>query len=166
MIPVETQQSKQRSNNTYKSAPADRTKKTEKGKNQEGKRREEFRKNVYTKSESEDSSTEENNNAYIYITIWDLPKEINQLEVQHACKRLGEVEEIQIKRSFSKVLAVLNLQKKPNIEIPWAIPIGDEKLARVTKGIEDYKQKDSQSNVIAKLRGIPRVHLRYCFLII
>jgi hypothetical protein len=159
MIAIDSQQPKQKDNTTHKGPTTARPKKTEKRKKQK-EIEEEYRKFVPSESEGEESSTEEeennNNNNSIYITIWDLPKEINQLEVQHACKKLGKLEEIQIKRSFSKALAVVKLQKKFSKTVPWVIPIGDEKLARVTEGIEDYKKRDSQSNVIAKLRGIPR----------
>jgi hypothetical protein len=161
MIPIDTQQPKQKGNTTVKATTAVKLKKSEKRKKQD-EIKEEYRKSFSSSSESEgeESSTEEeennNNNNSIYITIWDLPKEINQLEVQHDCKKLGKLEEIQIKRSFSKALAVVKLQKKLSKTVSWIIPIGDEKLARVTEGIEDYKKRDSQSNVIAKLRGIPR----------
>ncbi|CAG8576587.1 5632_t:CDS:2, partial [Ambispora leptoticha] len=91
-----------------------------------------------------------------YIILWDLPKDINQQEIQYACKKIGTVENIQIKRSFTKARAILKINREREAEVPWTIPIGDEKLARITESIEDFDERNRRSKIIARLRSLPK----------
>ncbi|CAG8745323.1 10946_t:CDS:2, partial [Ambispora leptoticha] len=74
----------------------------------------------------------------------------------YACKKIGTVEDIQIKRSFTKARAILKINREREAEVPWAIPIGDDKLARITENIEDFDERNRRSKITARLRGVPR----------
>ena len=63
---------------------------------------------------------------------------------------------MRVKRSPYKALAVIiaSIEKEENI--PWVLPLGNNKLARITNGDEDYDQRDKQGQYTAKLLNILR----------
>ncbi|CAG8675772.1 5554_t:CDS:1, partial [Paraglomus occultum] len=63
---------------------------------------------------------------------------------------------VRIKRSKYKALAVIKTDKYEDKDIPWSLPIDDSKLVRVTKGDEDYEERNRQSQFTAKLTELPR----------
>jgi hypothetical protein len=90
-----------------------------------------------------------------YLTIWDLPADINTEEVEYMCRSIKDAKISQIKRSKYKALAVIQVKNLSKESIPWALPIGVHKLARVTKGNEDYNLRDLHSQFTAKLLELP-----------
>jgi hypothetical protein len=103
----------------------------------------------------EPNATDDDSNQYNYFTIWDLPANINSEEIKHICKNIRKAQVIRIKRSKFKALAVIRTDCLTEENIPWSLPIGIHKLVRVTKGNEDYKQRDQQSQFTTKLRDLP-----------
>ena len=61
-----------------------------------------------------------------------------------------------IKKSQYKALAVIETGYMEERHISWAIPVGNSKLARVTKDKEDYEARNKQGQFIAKLKDIPK----------
>jgi hypothetical protein len=90
------------------------------------------------------------------LTIWDLPTNINEAELKYMCRSIKDVRVTKIKRSQYKALAVIEAGYMEEKNIPWAIPVGNSKLARVTKGKEDYETRDKQGQFTAKLLDVPR----------
>jgi hypothetical protein len=89
-----------------------------------------------------------------YITIWDLPTGINKRELEYICRRFRKVHIVRIKKSKYKALAVVKIERTYE-DIPWAIPVNNNKLVRVTKGIEDHEAKEGQRKYVAKLTELP-----------
>ena len=72
------------------------------------------------------------------------------------CRSMRNMCIVRIKRLQYKALAVVTAdcrEKKDNI---WTLPLGNNKLARVTEGNEDYTQREKQSRFTAKLLDIPK----------
>ena len=63
---------------------------------------------------------------------------------------------VRIKRSKYKALAIVQVEETNEKDIPWAIPVANNKLVRVTKGIEDHKARETQKKYTAKLTELPR----------
>ena len=105
-----------------------------------------------------DSTRKYNHNRRINmdcITIWDLPEDINSKEVRYMCKKLGDIEDMYIKRKGGRALAVVEFSEVvENKDIPWVLPIGDGRLARVSTGKEDHEERDRRHKFVAKLTGI------------
>lgn len=109
------------------------------------------------KIEDEEETRSQNFREDNYLTIWDLPVNIDLREVKHACRNIKGWENIRIKRSRFRAVAVLRLQEDmPDKKLPWVVPLESGKLARVSKGIEDPKARDKRHQNLAKIRGIPR----------
>ena len=72
------------------------------------------------------------------------------------CRSFKKLHIKRIKRSQYKALAVIEvgLLKKENI--PWSLPLGNSKLARITEEDENYDQRDKQSQFTSKLLDIPK----------
>src|SRR6185436_18244494 len=51
--------------------------------------------------------------------------------------------------------AVIRIRKLEERNIPWSLPIGIHKLARVTIGEEDYNRRNMQSQFTTKLMELP-----------
>src|ERR1043165_1312260 len=86
-----------------------------------------------------------------YLTIWDLPTNINKKEQEYICRRFKDAHIVRIKRSKFKALAVVQIEKTNEEDIPWAIPVNNNKLVRVTKGEEDHEARKKQREYTAKL---------------
>jgi hypothetical protein len=99
--------------------------------------------------------TEENVKTGNYLTIWDLPPNINIEEVEHMCRNIKDAKIERIKRSKYKALAIVYTKNLREENIPWALPIGTHKLARVSKGNEDYNLRDQHSLYTTKLLELP-----------
>jgi len=117
-----------------------------------------IRKQDEAKTEVESLQTENVEEAETtrYLTIWDLPSDINEKELKYMCRSMKNMHIIWIKRSQYKALAVVTTdydEEKDNI---WTLPLGSHKLARVTEGNEDYMQREKQSHFTAKLLDIPK----------
>ena len=63
---------------------------------------------------------------------------------------------VRIKRSKFKALAVVQIGKADEKDVPWAIPVNNNKLVRVTRGEEDYEAREKQKEYIAKLTELSR----------
>jgi hypothetical protein len=72
------------------------------------------------------------------------------------CRRMKGVQIVRIKRSKYKALAVIQVERTNEEDVPWAIPVDNNKLVRVTKGIEDYEARGKQRRYTAKLTELPR----------
>ena len=86
-----------------------------------------------------------------YLTIWDLLVNINIEEVEHMCKNIKNAKVDRIKRSKYKALAIIYAEGIKEENIPWALPVGTHKLARVFKSNKDYRLQDQHSQFISKL---------------
>ncbi|CAG8646886.1 2956_t:CDS:2, partial [Paraglomus occultum] len=64
-----------------------------------------------------------------YLTIWDLPTNINKKELEYICRRFKETH--------------------------IAIPVNNNKLVWVTKGEEDHEAREKQRKYTAKLTELP-----------
>ena len=89
-----------------------------------------------------------------YLTIWDLPSDINKKELEYICRRFKKAQIIRIKRSRHRALAVIQVEEIYE-DIPWSIPVNNNKLVRVTKGIEDHEAREKQRRYTAKLTELP-----------
>ena len=89
------------------------------------------------------------------LMIWNLPANINTEEVEHMCRSIKGACVKYIKRSKYKALAVIKTRKIEERSIPWSLPIGIHKLARVTIGEEDYDRRNMQSQFTTKLIELP-----------
>ena len=89
------------------------------------------------------------------LMIWDLLANINTEEVEHMCRSIKGACVKYIKRSKYKALAVIKTRKIEERSIPWSLPIGIYKLARVTIGEEDYDRRNMQSQFTTKLMKLP-----------
>src|ERR1043166_6970332 len=70
-------------------------------------------------------------------------------------KRFKKTNIIRIKRSKYKALAIIQTEELREKSLLWSIPVGNNKLVRVTKGEEDYEARDKQRQHIAKLTELP-----------
>jgi hypothetical protein len=104
--------------------------------------------NLFTKKELEETYAN-------YLTIWDLPANINRTELEFICRKIKKANIVRIKRSKYKALAVIKTDKYEDKDIPWSLPIDDNKLVRVMKGDEDYEERNRQSQFTAKLTELP-----------
>jgi len=91
-----------------------------------------------------------------YLTIWDLPADINKKELEYICRRMKKAQIVRIKRSKYKALAIVQVEETNEKDIPWAIPVANNKLVRVTKGVEDHKARETQKKYTAKLTDLLR----------
>ena len=71
------------------------------------------------------------------------------------CKSIKGAHAKYIKRSKYKALAVIRIRKLEVRNIPWSLPIGIHKLARVMIGEEDYNRRNMQSQFTTKLMELP-----------
>jgi hypothetical protein len=62
-----------------------------------------------------------------YLTIWDLPTNINKKEIEYICRRFRKAYIVRIKRSKYKALAVVKTEETHE-DTPWAIPVNSNKL--------------------------------------
>jgi hypothetical protein len=90
-----------------------------------------------------------------YLTIWDLPANINTKEVDHMCRSIKGAQIKYIKRSKYKALAVIKAKEIEEGRIPWSLPIETNKLARVTIGEEDYNRRNMQNQFTTQLVELP-----------
>jgi len=81
---------------------------------------------------------------------------MNKKELEYMCRRMKRVQIVRIKRSKYKALAVIQVEKTDEEDVPWAIPVDNNKLVRVTKGIEDYETREKQRRYIVKLTELLR----------
>jgi len=98
---------------------------------------------------------DEKSKGFNYITIWDLPADINKREIEYMCKRFKKANIVRIKRSKYKALAIIQTEELREESLPWSIPVGNNKLVKVTKEEEDYEMRDKQRQHIAKLTELP-----------
>jgi len=122
-------------------------KEVEEPKNNIGQRKEENNKSSY--------AIEDELEAESYLTIWDLPANINTKEVDHMCRSIKGAQIKYIKRSKYKALAVIKAKEIEEGRIPWSLPIGTNKLARVTIGEEDYNRRNMQNQFTTRLVELP-----------
>jgi hypothetical protein len=54
----------------------------------------------------------------VYITIWDLPTNINRRELEYICRRFKNAQIIRIKRSKYKALAIVQIEESKREDIP------------------------------------------------
>src|SRR6185436_18731668 len=94
------------------------------------------------KNNQEVYQPEKNPRKSSFLMIWDLPVNINIEEIYYLCRSIRGAKIDRIKRSKYKALAVIQTEKLEENNIPWALPIGTHKLARVTRDNEDYNQQD------------------------
>src|SRR6185295_5242325 len=118
------------------------------------KRRHERKRKEEMREESQKKSMEESKDPK-YLTIWNLPANINRKEIEYMCRRFKEAHIVRIKRSKYKSLAIVQVEKSEEGNISWSIPVDKNKLVRVTKGIEDYEAREKQKQYTAKLTELP-----------
>jgi hypothetical protein len=153
MIPEdkEKKERKKEEPKDYKKEWQDKGKHTlsfKKEKFKEGINREESCKNEYEEEERLNSNM-------TYLTIWDLPANINKREVEYICRRIKDMQIICIKRFKYKALAVIQTQGIEEEDIPWSLPADNNKLVRVTRGREDHEARKRQRKHTAKLTELP-----------
>jgi hypothetical protein len=153
MIPEdkEKKERKKEEPKDYKKELQDKEKHTpsfRKEKFKEGINREESRKDEYEEEERLNSNV-------TYLTIWDLPANINKREVEYICRRIKDVQIICIKRFKYKALAVIQTQGIEEEDIPWSLPADNNKLVRVTRGRKDHEARERQRKHMAKLTELP-----------
>lgn len=91
-----------------------------------------------------------------YLTIWDLPPDVNKREIEYMCRSLEKMQIVKIKRTQYKALAVVETTTRSYENNPWSLPIDNNNLVRVTQGDEDYEKRNKQKQFVAKLLEIPR----------
>ena len=126
-----------------------------KGKEKEIRKSKNFTKRREEENNEETCLTEDNLDEESLLTIWDLPANINTEEVEHMCRSIKGACIKYIKRSKYKALAVIKTRKIEERSIPWSLPIGIHKLARITTGEEDYTRRNIQSQFTTKLTELP-----------
>jgi len=62
--------------------------------------------------------TKENFGNKSYITIWDLPTNINKREIEYICRRFKEAHIVEIKKSKYKALAIVQIGSTDRRNIP------------------------------------------------
>jgi hypothetical protein len=102
-----------------------------------------------------DTKEEEKMQKHKYITIWDLPADINRKEIEYMCRRFKKAHITRIKRSKYKSLAIIQIEETKEDNIPWSIPVNNNKLVRVTEGEENYEERQRQSQYTAKITDLP-----------
>jgi len=107
------------------------------------------------KNNREVHQPEENLKTNSFLMIWDLPVNNNIEEIENLCRSIRGAKIDRIKRSKYKALAVIQTEKLEEDNIPWALPIGTHKLARVMRGNEDYNQRDLHNQFTSKLLELP-----------
>ena len=91
-----------------------------------------------------------------YVTIWDLPTDIRHREIYDMCRKFNDVQIVKVKKTRFKALAVIETTSKWHKNMPWVLPYSNNKLARITPEDEDSKQKEENSLLKEKLKGIPK----------
>ena len=90
-----------------------------------------------------------------HLTIWDLPTDINKKELEYICRKFEKAQIVRIKMSKYKALAVVQVERTDK-NTSWAIPVDNNKLVRVTRGIEDHEAREEQRKYTAKLTELPK----------
>jgi hypothetical protein len=129
----------------------------DKGKHTPSFRKEKFKEGINREESRKDEYEEEErlNSNMTYLTIWDLPANINKREVEYICRRIKDVQIVCIKRFKYKALAVIQTQGIEEEDIPWSLPADNNKLVRVTRGREDHEARERQRKHTAKLTELP-----------
>ena len=109
-----------------------------------------------TEENLEQEKEESEQNKQRCLTIWNLPSNINEKEIRYMCRSFKDTNIMRVKRSSYKALAVIEVSLDQEKDISWALPLGNNKLARVTEGNEDYHQRDKQGQNTAKLLDVPK----------
>ena len=107
----------------------------------------------YKRNNKEEEKSSENK--ICQATVWDLPADISWQEVNYLCKNLGKSKDIHIKRSRFKALAIIELENERDKKLPWVVPFENGRLVRVSKGVEDYKERDRRHRFLNKIKGVP-----------
>ncbi|HXF29643.1 MAG TPA: RNA-binding protein, partial [Chlamydiales bacterium] len=118
----------------------------------------EFEKQIAESSSSRNLYKEENDKMEVsrLITIWDLPVDINKKNISYMCRSFKNVNVLRIRKTSFKASAVVEISGRNVVNIPWSLPIGNGKLARVTEGDENVEHRIRQGQYTAKLLEIPR----------
>ena len=107
----------------------------------------------YKRNNKEEEKLSENE--ICQATVWDLPADISWQEVNYLCKNLGKSKDIHIKRSRFKALAIIELENERDKKLPWVVPLENGRLVRVSKGVEDYKERDRRHRFLNKIKEVP-----------
>jgi hypothetical protein len=129
----------------------------DKGKHTPGFRKEKVKTDINKEEPYNDEYEKEErpSNNVTYLTIWDLPADINKKEVEYICRRIKDVQIVCIKRFKYKALAIIQMQSIREEDILWSLPADNNKLVRVTRGREDHEAREGQRKHAAKLTELP-----------